>query len=286
MSGNGGSAYGGAIYNSGRLTANFSSFYGQTNTGGLAAQVSGPGDASVSGSALGGAIYNDTHAITTINECTLTSNTVSVPGAAKTVGSALGGAIYSAHSLAINQSTLAGNILTVTNGGALSGGSVYQTGMATIFNSVIGPDSVPQTLGSAVLTGMNLIDGLPALAPLANYGGPTLTMPLMAGSPGVDAGADSATNLFATDQRGEPRLYGAHVDIGAVESIPPIVSNLDAAVISSNTTTGTYSVQLSVTASTFGAPATVNFESGGIPFNDGTFSLPVTGFTFLVQSMS
>jgi hypothetical protein len=57
----------------------------------------------------------------------------------------------------------------------------------------------------------------PVLASLGNYGGPTQTMPPLPGSPAIDAGDDAVTNFLATDQRGLPRLQGAHVDIGAVE---------------------------------------------------------------------
>src|SRR5581483_2236607 len=57
----------------------------------------------------------------------------------------------------------------------------------------------------------------PLLAPLGDYGGPTLTMLPLAGSPAIDAGADGGAP-FPTDQRGYPRLSGAHVDIGAVEA--------------------------------------------------------------------
>src|SRR6185436_2599988 len=57
---------------------------------------------------------------------------------------------------------------------------------------------------------------------------PTLTMPPLAGSPAIDAGSDSATNSFTTDQRGLgfPRLMNVHVDIGAFESQPsrPIIT--------------------------------------------------------------
>jgi hypothetical protein len=42
-------------------------------------------------------------------------------------------------------------------------------------------------------------------------------MPPLPGSPVIDAGSDGVTNTIATDQRGYPRLAGAHVDIGAVE---------------------------------------------------------------------
>src|SRR5262249_12363246 len=64
----------------------------------------------------------------------------------------------------------------------------------------------------------NLTNGNPLLAPLGNYGGPTQTMPPLAGSPAIDAGNDSAASAFLTDQRGLPRLSGAHVHIGAVEA--------------------------------------------------------------------
>jgi len=57
----------------------------------------------------------------------------------------------------------------------------------------------------------------PKIGPLGNSGGPTLTMPPLAGSPAIDAGDDSVTNFLSTDQRGYPRLSGTHVDIGAVE---------------------------------------------------------------------
>lgn len=55
----------------------------------------------------------------------------------------------------------------------------------------------------------------PLLGPLANNGGPTLTMALLAGSPAIDA-SDSAA-APPTDQRGAPRPFGAGADIGAYE---------------------------------------------------------------------
>jgi hypothetical protein len=64
---------------------------------------------------------------------------------------------------------------------------------------------------------LNAID--PRLGPLADYGGPTLTMALLAGSPALDA-ADPAF-CPPTDQRGRLRPFGAGCDIGAFESAPP-----------------------------------------------------------------
>jgi hypothetical protein len=55
----------------------------------------------------------------------------------------------------------------------------------------------------------------PRLGPLADNGGPTLTMALLAGSPALDAGDDLACP--PADQRGIPRPQGSHCDIGALE---------------------------------------------------------------------
>jgi hypothetical protein len=58
------------------------------------------------------------------------------------------------------------------------------------------------------------------LGPLADNGGPTLTMALLHGSPALDAGDDALLQWpyrMRTDQRGFARKSGAHVDIGAFE---------------------------------------------------------------------
>ncbi len=60
------------------------------------------------------------------------------------------------------------------------------------------------------MTGGNLL-----LGPLGNYGGQTQTMPLLPGSPAIDAGISGA-GIPTTDQRGKPRVGGT--DIGAFES--------------------------------------------------------------------
>jgi len=61
----------------------------------------------------------------------------------------------------------------------------------------------------------------PLLSPLGNYGGPTMTMLPLPGSPAIDAGGATTLTL---DQRGFNRVVGAKVDIGSVETgnvIPP-----------------------------------------------------------------
>src|ERR1019366_3933101 len=59
----------------------------------------------------------------------------------------------------------------------------------------------------------------PKLAPLDNYGGPTPTMALLAGSPAINGGNNAA--YAPVDQRGRARPFGAAPDIGAFESSPP-----------------------------------------------------------------
>jgi hypothetical protein len=55
------------------------------------------------------------------------------------------------------------------------------------------------------------------LGPLANNGGPTLTMGLLAGSPALGAGSNP--NEYTNDQRGPgfPRVVNGSVDIGAFQ---------------------------------------------------------------------
>ena len=59
------------------------------------------------------------------------------------------------------------------------------------------------------------ITGDPGLLPLADNGGPTMTMALPADSIAIDAGSNSFCT--STDQRGTPRPQGTACDLGAVE---------------------------------------------------------------------
>jgi hypothetical protein len=190
-----------------------------------------------SASGYGGGIANDVNSILIVNNSTLSGNTAS-----------FGGGIASDNTLTVNNSTLSGNSATsVAVGG---GGGIWNQGVSTLNNCTLSGNSAPNGYGggmnndagplfctntivagnnalsyadiyngtNASFSGANnLTNGNPLLAPLGNYGGPTQTMPPLAGSPAIDAGSDSVTNFLATDQRGYPRLSGAHVDVGAVE---------------------------------------------------------------------
>ena len=175
----------------------------------------------------GGAISNDGGTLT-LNQCTLTGNSSDDYD---------GGAInnYGGGSLAINHSTITGN--SADSGGGVS----VSSGSFSLFNSIVAGNTAiydANISGAYTEKGTNLVGGDPLLLPLGNYGGPTPTMPPLPNSPALNAGADfiliapfpapiGTVFLFPTDQRGRPRLFGAHVDIGAVElQSPMVVTNL------------------------------------------------------------
>ncbi len=164
----------------------------------------------------GGGAYDGT-----LNNCTLTRNS------ARYGGGASGGTL--------NNCTLTGNqaLGTFGSGGGAEGSTlnncIIAGNSATSGIDVIGTlnsldYNLIQDTNGATITGVithNIYNQDPKLGPLADYGGPTPTMPLLAGSPAIDAGG--TTDCLPTDQRGRIRPYGAACDIGAFESSPPYV---------------------------------------------------------------
>jgi hypothetical protein len=80
--------------------------------------------------------------------------------------------------------------------------------------------------GSAVLAsdtdnikGTLAVPADPRLGPLQDYGGPTRTMALLAGSPAIDAGSNELAAGLTTEQRGAgfPRVVNGRVDMGSFE---------------------------------------------------------------------
>jgi hypothetical protein len=156
-----------------------------------------------------------------INNSTISGNVARGYGQ----GNGTGGGIANLGSLTINNSTISGN--SASDGGGISGG-------ATLQNSIIANNSGGNCGSGVVSRGYNLSsDGTcnfhqsgdrnntnPKLGQLGNYGGPTQTIPLLSGSPAIDAGnpsgcKDGSGHLLTTDQRGMPRPD--HEDTGGCD---------------------------------------------------------------------
>ncbi|HWV98526.1 MAG TPA: choice-of-anchor Q domain-containing protein [Candidatus Acidoferrum sp.] len=211
--GNGGASMGGAIYNSGGLNLiNCTLFNNQGSHGGTGGSALGfsypPPDGwtvlsgvdGTTGQDVGGGIYNQS--AMALTSCTLSSNSASN-----------GGGIYTTYGTTELTNCIVANnsVPPGVSGADINNSSTLSYGGANIAESV--------TNASGTISGTTPINADPDLAPPGNYGGPTLTMPLLPGSPAIDAGDDFLTNSFTTDQRGYPRLAGLHVDIGAVEGV-------------------------------------------------------------------
>jgi hypothetical protein len=230
---------GGGIYNAGTAMLTNCTVSGNTaaNAGGGIFQVpnilgSGPAtltlnSSTVSGNSAatgGGGIFNSS------GPSTVKLFNSTVAGNKSSTGA--GGGIDNAGALNLTNATVSGNT-------AKTGGGLANTGSATANNTILSANSGGDVSGNLastsafnlIGTGGGLTNGKngnqigvtnPLLGPLANNGGPTLTMTLLAGSKAINAGSNALTvgpngKPLATDQRGDPRIVGGRVDIGAVE---------------------------------------------------------------------
>jgi predicted outer membrane repeat protein len=226
----GATGLGGGILNSGTLTINHSTLNGN------------------SADHDGGSIFNS--GMLTISNSTLSGNTADVGagignhlGRVTISNSTLslnradhdGGGIYTDDTLRISNSTLSGNSAVDGNGG----GIYNYNGMATLQNSIVTDSPGGNCNGAMTSNGYNLSSDDtcnfdksgdlnntdPKLGQLGFHGGPTQTIPLLDGSPAIDAGnpngcTDGVGHLLKTDQRGKPRPdHGdtSGCDMGAYE---------------------------------------------------------------------
>ena len=210
----GGPGEGGAIWNSGSLAVTNSTCSGNQALGGIS-PLSGFG-AFPDGPASGGAVCNTGGDATLVN-VTFASNYVGEdPGARSwTPGLTQGGNIMNTNGTVLaRDSIFAYGTRTVTNAfGQLmtSGSNVWGVVADGGYNLCSDPTGGFTNTGSLMNTD-------PMLAPLANYGGPTLTMWLLPGSPARDR---IPSGFPPTDQRGAPRPQGPAADMGAVEADNP-----------------------------------------------------------------
>jgi CSLREA domain-containing protein len=221
---------GGGIYNGGTLIVTRSTFSGNSAGG------------------YGGGIYLGASAATT----NVTSSTFSGNSSANR-----GGGISSSGTLTVMNSTFSGNSASVAGGGidnaagtttvtngtfsgnyaGIAGGGIYKAGGAvsvTVKNTIVANSPAGGNCSGDITNGGNNLDSGatclwgsnngslsntdPRLGPVANNGGPTQTMALLAGSPAIGTGTN--VGCPATDQRGVTRPQGSQCDLGAYEANP------------------------------------------------------------------
>ena len=199
------SAFGGGIYNRGTLmTIKNSTLTG--NSAGTACSTSLSCSVGV-----GGAFYTSGGTVTLSNSTITGSSAYRCSG---TCGGTGGAIVNASGNVSMNNITVSGN----------PAGGIFNSGTATLQNSIISSNSGRNCAGTITSHGYNLSsDGScalsnsgdrdstnPVLGTLGYYGGPTSTIPLLTGSPAIDAGnpsgcTDSLGHLLKTDQRSMAR---------------------------------------------------------------------------------
>lgn len=159
----------------------------------------------------------------TLLNCTLIGNTADQKG----------GGISARSQVTITHCTVSGNTAPDGEGSGLSIRKSIITNSIIAGNTNSDIDSIDPRLitslghnligngngaGVFIETGDETGQSDPMLAPLGQYGGTTLTLGLLPGSPAIDAGAPDPD--VTTDQRGRMRPAGAAPDIGAFELQP------------------------------------------------------------------
>jgi hypothetical protein len=217
--------FGGGIYNTGTLTINRTTIAANEAFGLKAAGGGGIynlGTLTINASTLSG---NDAYEVWTCSGCT-----------------SEGGGIDNGGTLEINNSTLAGNLTFLRHYYNPEGGGIVSSGILSVHSStvsgnlggIVGATTLQNTIvanngsggncsgpmtsifslssdGTCHLTGPGDVNNTnPRLGTLGYYGGPTQTIPLLSGSPAIDAGnpsgcTDALGHLLKTDQRGLPR---------------------------------------------------------------------------------
>ncbi|MEZ4670893.1 MAG: choice-of-anchor Q domain-containing protein [Anaerolineae bacterium] len=207
-----GDSGGGAIYNNGALVVDRSSFTENDAQGRFG---------------WGGAIYNTGAGQLTVTNSTFAGNTATHSGAAlRNDGTA---------QAEINFSTFVGNRVGVWGGAVyLEGGVLRVSNSLFSENAANGIANDCQQLAtiSALTISDNLSDGgcgevaPTGLLPLADSGSPSAAYGLSEDSNAIDAASECPA--AAVDQVGTVRPQGGACDIGAVEYIAPVASDLNA----------------------------------------------------------
>jgi hypothetical protein len=234
---------GGGVYNAGTLSIKNSTVSGNaTGKGGNRGNESAPPYNEGGDGGNGGGIwsYQD---LSLLND-TIAGNEAGAGGSGYTGGAGgSGGGIFSGLAVSITNSTISGNAIGHGGAGYVDGSSgngdgIYWLGTALLKNTLIvnGSSEANCAVSSFqadggynldsgdtcgfTTTNHSLINTNPLLGVMGNYGGPVQTMPLLPGSPAIDAipfGENGCGTAITTDARGMPRPQGTACDIGAFE---------------------------------------------------------------------
>ena len=253
---------------------------------------------------VGGGVSNQDR--TTLTDCTVSgdqgSGLVNLAGDLVMTGCTISGNTSAKYGGGIlNESRLALTGCTVSGNSALYGGGLDAPSSTATLNDTIvagnvdarGASDIVGRFAARVTGGYDLIGpggsggidngsdgdivlanlaGL-GLAPLANNGGPTLTMALLPGSPAINAGSDalevdSDGVLLAADQRGSgfPRVVAGTADVGAYE-YPYLTTRIS--LVASGGATSTYGQSVTLTATIVIIDGGTGVPAGLIEFFDG-----------------
>ncbi|HEY2395622.1 MAG TPA: choice-of-anchor Q domain-containing protein [Rudaea sp.] len=212
------STFGGAITfggSNGTVTIDESTLSGNSAANGGAIGTSTGGtlvmnNSTVAGNSAtgtGGAVYGHKYPHLTLTNVTIAGNTAGNGGGLFFTADGN----YGTTTLAFSNDIFSGNTAGTAND--IGGTFPVPTGSNNLFGSALNAAPLNDSGNH------NLFADTPGLGPLQDNGGPTDTRALLAGSPAIDAGSDSAAAALTTDQRGLgfARMAGASVDIGAFE---------------------------------------------------------------------
>jgi len=212
------SASGGGIRNLGTLTVTNSTITGNQASGGGGGIVNAGGTLTVASSTFSGnqALNGPGGGINNGGALTVTSSTFS---GNQTTSEGGGGIVNAGGTLTVANSTFSGNQAPSGPGGGILSNSTLSLANTIVSGNTA--NSNPDITGSYTDKGGNVVGSSSiSLAPLGNYGGPTLTMIPLPGSTAICA-ASSSLIPSPNDQRGlglDPNCPKGSVDAGSVQS--------------------------------------------------------------------
>ncbi len=215
--GNGSSSgNGGGIGNQGALTLTDSTIFNNSADGSFGGGIQNLGTLTLTGSTIfGNTAFNGQGAgIFNAGTLTATNSTISSNAA---LGGGAGGGIFNI----VGALTLTGNTISANN--STYGGGIFISPGATVnlANTIVTGNTADADIdGSYTDNGGNQVTTGIALAPLASYGGPTLTMLPLPGDPSI-CGGFSSNAIGTEDQRGlpfNPVCPAGLVDSGAAQT--------------------------------------------------------------------